>query len=71
MLKLTDLVLMEVNKGLSKAGNIDADIKCYETFINNLPNGKGTKENTVVYELKNVSSLRFLVRFLIVLVLHQ
>lgn len=41
MLKLTDLVLTEVNRGLSKAGHLDADIKCYETFINNLPNGQG------------------------------
>ncbi|KAJ6641967.1 Hexokinase type 2 [Pseudolycoriella hygida] len=39
MLKLTELILTEVNKGLSKAGNKDADVKCYETFINNLPTG--------------------------------
>lgn len=41
MLELTELILAELNKGLSKAGNSDADIKCYETYINNLPSGKG------------------------------
>ncbi|XP_037045634.1 hexokinase type 2-like [Bradysia coprophila] len=40
MSKLVKLVLKEVNRGLSKAENINADIKCYETFINNLPNGE-------------------------------
>lgn len=41
MSKLIGLVLKEVNKGLSKAENINADVKCYETFINNLPHGEG------------------------------
>ncbi|KAG4079874.1 hypothetical protein HA402_015005 [Bradysia odoriphaga] len=40
MSKLVKLVLQEVNRGLSKAENSNADVKCYETFINNLPNGK-------------------------------
>lgn len=41
MTKLVELVLTEVNRGLSKAENKNADIKCYETFINNLPSGEG------------------------------
>lgn len=39
--KLMDLVLHEVNRGLSKKENKDADIKCYVTYIQDLPNGKG------------------------------
>ncbi|KAG4068563.1 hypothetical protein HA402_004904 [Bradysia odoriphaga] len=38
--KLMDLVLHEVNRGLSKKENKDADIKCYVTYIQDLPNGK-------------------------------
>lgn len=41
--KLMDLVLHEVNRGLSKKENKEADIKCYVTYIQDLPNGKGKR----------------------------
>ncbi|KAG4072641.1 hypothetical protein HA402_004730 [Bradysia odoriphaga] len=39
MLRLMDLILKELNKGLSKKGNADADLKCFITYIKDLPNG--------------------------------
>jgi len=37
-----DLVLKELNKGLSKKENAVADLKCFITYIKDLPNGKGS-----------------------------
>lgn len=34
-------MLKEVNKGLSKKKNSSADLKCFITYIKDLPNGKG------------------------------
>lgn len=36
-----DLILKEINKGLSKETNHEADVKCFVTYIQDLPNGKG------------------------------
>lgn len=41
MLTLMDLILAELNKGLSKKGNAEADMKCFITYIKDLPNGTG------------------------------
>lgn len=41
MQKLMDLMLKELNKGLSKEGNAEADMKCFITYIKDLPNGTG------------------------------
>jgi hexokinase len=37
--RLMDLMLKELNKGLSKNENRDADMKCFITYIRDLPNG--------------------------------
>lgn len=34
-------ILVEINRGLSKKTNAEADIRCYITYIQDLPNGKG------------------------------
>lgn len=34
-------ILIEVNRGLSKETNKEADIRCYITYIQDLPNGSG------------------------------
>ena len=34
-------ILHEINRGLSKETNNEADIKCFITYIQDLPNGKG------------------------------
>lgn len=34
-------ILVEVNRGLSKETNAEADIRCYITYIQDLPNGLG------------------------------
>lgn len=44
--KLMDLVLKELNSGLSKKGNANADLKCFITYIKDLPNGKGSHVRT-------------------------
>lgn len=41
MVKLIGLVQKELNKGLSRTENADADLKCFITYIKDLPNGKG------------------------------
>lgn len=46
-----DLVLHEVNRGLSKKENKDADIKCYVTYIQDLPNGKGNLAGKFLFNL--------------------
>lgn len=54
MTKLMDLVLKELNKGLSKKENAEADLKCFITYIKDLPNGKGatsTSTNQYVTEI--------------------
>lgn len=52
MVKIMDLVLNELNKGLSKKENAEADLKCFITYIKDLPNGKGatTKTTTTITE---------------------
>ncbi|KAJ6633383.1 Hexokinase type 2 [Pseudolycoriella hygida] len=40
MVELMDLFLRELNKGLSKKDNPTADVKCFITYIKDLPNGE-------------------------------
>lgn len=35
-------ILVEINRGLNKKTNAEADIRCYITYIQDLPNGKGS-----------------------------
>lgn len=39
--ELMSRILVEVNRGLSKKTNAKADVRCYITYIQDLPNGKG------------------------------
>ena len=34
-------MLEEIEMGLRQKSNKNADIKCYPTYVRNLPNGKG------------------------------
>jgi hexokinase len=40
--KSCDALLDQLNKGLSKCSNADASVKCFPTFVRELPNGKET-----------------------------
>lgn len=41
MEKLMEKVLHEIQRGLSKKTHPDADIKCWVTYVQDLPNGTG------------------------------
>lgn len=41
MRELMKRVIVEIEKGLSKKTHPDADIKCFVTYVQDLPNGKG------------------------------
>lgn len=34
-------ILAEINRGLKKETHAEADIKCFVTYVQDLPNGKG------------------------------
>lgn len=47
--KITELekrFLYEINRGLSKETHSKADIKCFVTYVQDLPNGKGNFQST-------------------------
>lgn len=41
MKEIMDRVVVEVERGLSKKTHADADVKCFVTYVQDLPNGKG------------------------------
>lgn len=38
---IMDRLLKSINEGLSKEGHNSADVKCFITYVQDLPNGKG------------------------------
>lgn len=40
--------LFQIEKGLSRKTHADADIKCWITYVQDLPNGKGNLENVKI-----------------------
>jgi hexokinase len=47
--------LIEVERGLKKSTHNQADIKCFVTYVQDLPNGKGEKSkiNPLTFILQN------------------
>lgn len=41
MVELTKRVVVEVERGLSAKTHNEADVKCFVTYVQDLPNGKG------------------------------
>jgi hexokinase len=49
--------LQEIEKGLKKETHPKADVKCFVTYVQDLPNGKGKKSNkTQAISSKKASS---------------
>lgn len=42
LLQVRDHMLAEVIKGLNKETNAEATIKCFPTYVRELPNGEGS-----------------------------
>lgn len=41
MKEIMERVVVEVERGLSKKTHNEADVKCFVTYVQDLPNGKG------------------------------
>lgn len=48
MEKLMEKFLHEIQRGLSKKTHPEADIKCFVTYVQDLPNGTGKIRKTTI-----------------------
>lgn len=48
LLQVKEQLLVDLKKGLGKDSNEDAVVKCFPTYVQDLPNGQGTNPQAQV-----------------------
>lgn len=51
--EIMDRLLKNINEGLSKESHDNAAVKCFVTYVQDLPNGKGKLESDDMDSLRN------------------
>lgn len=49
--EVADRMLTEVNRGLAKETNKEATVKCFPTYVRELPNGTGNEIDAIVCQV--------------------